>query len=40
LGEFLRFILSREGQQVVLDQAIYLPLRSAQVRASRQMLDR
>ena len=38
LAEFLRFIVSREGQQVVLDQAIYLPLRAAQARASRQMI--
>jgi len=35
LDEFLRFILSREGQQVVLDQASYLPLRATQVQSSR-----
>lgn len=39
LSEFVRFILSREGQQVVLDQAIYLPLREAQVAASRAALQ-
>jgi len=34
LDEFLRFILSREGQQVVLDQASYLPLRATQAQSS------
>jgi len=38
LSEFLRFVLSREGQQVVLDQAIYLPLREGQARSSRAQL--
>ena len=36
LGEFLKFILSREGQSVVRQQAIYLPLRANQVAASQQ----
>jgi phosphate transport system substrate-binding protein len=36
--EFLRFILSREGQQIVLDEALYLPLRAAQVEKSRTLL--
>jgi phosphate transport system substrate-binding protein len=40
LDEFLRFVLSREGQQVVLDHAIYIPLRSGQVQRSRVLLDR
>jgi phosphate transport system substrate-binding protein len=40
LGEFLRFILSREGQQVVLDQAIYLPLRDAQLEKSLTLLGK
>jgi len=35
LDEFLRFILSREGQQVVLDQASYNPLRATQAQSSR-----
>ena len=35
LDEFLRFILSREGQQVVLDQASYIPLRAPQAQSSR-----
>jgi phosphate transport system substrate-binding protein len=39
LGEFLRFILSREGQQAVLDHAIYLPLRAGQVRRSRSLVE-
>jgi len=39
LEEFVRFILSRDGQQVVLDQAIFLPLRAGQAAKSRAMLD-
>ena len=39
LDEFLRFILSREGQQVVLDHAIYIPLRAHQVQGSRAKLS-
>ena len=38
LDEFLRFILSREGQQVVLDHASYIPLRAHQVRDARALL--
>ena len=38
LDEFLKFVLSREGQQVVLDQARYMPLRSWQVNSARAML--
>ncbi len=34
LAEFLRFIVSREGQQVVAEQGIFLPLRAAQAAAS------
>jgi phosphate transport system substrate-binding protein len=37
--EFLKFVLSREGQQLVLDQAIFLPLRAAQARDSRALLQ-
>jgi phosphate transport system substrate-binding protein len=39
LKEFLRFVLSREGQQIVRTQAIYLPLRAGQVTASIQRLQ-
>jgi phosphate transport system substrate-binding protein len=39
LDEFLRFILSREGQQVVLDHAIYLPLRESQAARARRLLQ-
>ena len=39
LDEFLRFMLSREGQQVVLDHASYIPLRAWQVQGSRALLD-
>ncbi|MFI5356713.1 MAG: PstS family phosphate ABC transporter substrate-binding protein [Opitutales bacterium] len=38
LEEFVRFILSREGQQVIRHQAIYLPLRENQAAASRAQL--
>jgi phosphate transport system substrate-binding protein len=38
LAEFLRFVSSREGQQVVLDHAAYLPLRGDQARSSRALL--
>lgn len=34
LREFLKFILSKDGQAVVRDHAIYLPLRAEQVRGS------
>lgn len=37
LNEFLKFILSKEGQQVVLDHARYIPLRSEQVDSSIRM---
>ena len=38
LDEFLRFVLSREGQQAVLDHASYIPLRAGQAQASRVLL--
>ncbi|BAL27201.1 PstS family phosphate ABC transporter substrate-binding protein [Azoarcus sp. KH32C] len=37
LEEFLRFILSREGQQVVLDHARYIPLRMNQAQNARAL---
>jgi phosphate transport system substrate-binding protein len=40
LDEFLRFVLSREGQQVVLDQASYIPLRGSQVQSGRALLGK
>ena len=39
LHEFLRFVLSREGQQLVLDHAIFVPLRSSQANESLGLLD-
>jgi len=39
LAEFVRFILSREGQQVILDEAVFLPLRAAQAAPGRAALD-
>jgi len=38
LAEFIRFVCSREGQQLVLDQAIFLPLRAAQAENSRNLV--
>jgi phosphate transport system substrate-binding protein len=38
LEEFLRFVLSREGQQVVLEHARYIPLRGFQVQDARALL--
>src|SRR5262249_28959238 len=38
LEEFLKFVLSREGQQVVLDHARYVPLRAGQAASSRTLL--
>jgi phosphate transport system substrate-binding protein len=40
LDEFLRFVLSREGQQIVLDQASYIPLRGNQVQSGRALLGK
>jgi len=39
LREFVRFILSKEGQQIVLEQGVMLPLRSPQVEAARRQLS-
>jgi phosphate transport system substrate-binding protein len=38
LEEFLKFVLSREGQQVVLDHARYVPLRASQAATARAQL--
>jgi phosphate transport system substrate-binding protein len=40
MDEFLRFILSREGQQVVVDQGVFLPLRANQADDSRASLQK
>jgi phosphate transport system substrate-binding protein len=40
LEEFLRFVLSREGQQIVRDHACYIPLRAGQVEDARRLLSR
>lgn len=39
LAEFARFIVSREGQAVILKQGIYLPLRAKQASASLTYLN-
>jgi len=39
LAEFARFILSREGQQVVRDEAIFLPLREPVAARSRAAVE-
>jgi phosphate transport system substrate-binding protein len=38
LEEFLKFVLSKEGQQVVLEHARYLPLRASQAQGARELL--
>jgi phosphate transport system substrate-binding protein len=38
LSELTRLILSRQGQDVIADQAIYLPLRAEQVAQSKALL--
>jgi phosphate transport system substrate-binding protein len=38
LAEFIRFILSREGQRIILDQAIFLPFRAEQANKSLRLL--
>jgi len=40
LAEFLRFVLSREGQQLVRDQALYMPLRAGQVASARALIEK
>ena len=40
LEEFLRFVLSKEGQQVVLDHARYIPLREFQAKESRALFTK
>jgi phosphate transport system substrate-binding protein len=40
LDEFLKFVLSREGQQIVLDHARYIPLRGFQAQEARALLAR
>lgn len=39
MQEFLRFMLSRQGQQVVLDQGVFLPLRGFQADAARATIN-
>lgn len=39
LEEFLKFVLSKEGQQVVLDHARYIPLRASQAQSARTLLE-
>lgn len=40
LREFLKFIVSKQGQQVVLNEAIYLPLRSDQAQKSLALVSK
>jgi len=39
LLEFMRFILSREGQREIVDHGVFNPLRADQLRASRTLID-
>ena len=38
LSEFVRFLVSREGQRVVLDQGVFIPLRASPAAESRRLL--
>jgi phosphate transport system substrate-binding protein len=38
IEEFLRFVLSHEGQQMVLNEGLFLPLRESQAESSRALL--
>jgi phosphate transport system substrate-binding protein len=40
ISEFLRFILSREGQAIVREQGTFLPLRAGQAERARALLAR
>lgn len=40
LAEFLKFVLSKEGQQIVRDQALYLPLRANQAAGARALIEK
>lgn len=40
LREFLKFIVSKQGQQIVLDEAIYVPLRSWQSEESLSLVGK
>jgi len=37
--EFVRFILSREGQQIVANNRLFIPLNAVQVQAELAKLD-
>jgi phosphate transport system substrate-binding protein len=38
IEEFLRFVLSKQGQALVLKEGVFVPLRASQVQAARQLL--
>ncbi|WP_316251695.1 PstS family phosphate ABC transporter substrate-binding protein [Paraburkholderia sp. UCT2] len=38
IAEFLRYVLSKQGQQAVIDHAMYVPLRAQQADSARAML--
>lgn len=38
IEEFLKFVLSRQGQALVLKEGVFIPLREFQAKASREML--
>jgi phosphate transport system substrate-binding protein len=39
LAEFLRFVLSREGQELVVKEGVFIPLRAGQAAASRRLFE-
>jgi phosphate transport system substrate-binding protein len=40
VNEFLRFVLSRQGQAIVQKQNVYMPLRAAQAETALALLSR
>ena len=40
LAEFLKYVVSKQGQQIVLNEAIYLPLRAWQAKSSLKAIER
>jgi phosphate transport system substrate-binding protein len=37
--EFARFVLSREGQQIIADSRLFVPLNAAQIKAELAKLQ-
>ena len=37
--EFIRFVLSREGQQIIADNRLFIPLNAAELETERRRLE-